>query len=61
MKIMVLLFAALLAIGCGGSSEQYCPRCNGQGRVEFQGGGFKPFDGMMTCPVCGGAGKVKKL
>ncbi len=60
----VLLFS--LCGGCysSGSGEQYCPKCGGTGEIEQVVGQrlrIKTFDGMETCPLCKGKGKVPKL
>lgn len=53
-----LLLALLLLAGCGGDNYgPECPRCDGEGKVDWNGSGFKPFDGKVKCPVCKGSGK----
>ena len=58
------LLVGVLVVGC--SSEQYCPRCNGEGRVQSNVpnpriGGRDMGYRKRVCPVCYGKGKVKKL
>lgn len=53
--LCVLLLVALL--GCGNNYGPECPRCHGEGKVDWNGSGFKPFDGKVECPVCKGSGK----
>ena len=56
--LLLSTFLAVMLFGCSG--EQFCPCCNGQGKIADK----SPLafsDSQVTCPVCQGKGKVPKL
>ena len=64
--LAVAIFLLCLTLA---NKEEWCPRCDGEGKVQFtRTAGSIEFGrkkgelvtGMKTCPVCDGAGKVKK-